>query len=152
MFSIKIMPRKDNLYPNINLLIVDDNEDHIYLLKTFLQDSGLNFFTTPYPENALQICIDNDISITLIDDHMPEKNGFELLDLLKNNPLTEHVLIILMTGYAANSESVAKGLNKGATDYLLKPLELNATLAKVNSLVTLAKAKVFPLTSGGDYS
>jgi CheY-like chemotaxis protein len=138
MFSIKINPRKDNQYPNINLLIVDNNQDHIYLLKTFLQDSGVDILATPYPQNALQLCIDNDISIALVDVQMPEMDGFELLNLFKNHPLTKHIKVVLMSGYATGPESVAKGLNMGAVDYLLKPLDLNETVAKVNSLVALA--------------
>jgi signal transduction histidine kinase len=124
-------------HPDINLLIVDDNAENLYLLNSFLKHEGGNIFTTTYPKNAFQLCIDNDISIALIDIQMPEMDGFELLELLKANPLTEHIMVVLMTGYSVCSEYVVKGLSKGAVDYLFKPLDLHVTLAKVNSLVTL---------------
>jgi signal transduction histidine kinase len=121
----------------VNLLIVDDKPDNIIALEMSLEQDGLNIFTTKSPKSVLQICIDNDISIALIDVHMPVMDGFELLDQLKKNPLTEHILVILITGYSMDSEYVVKGLNKGAVDYLFKPLDLYITIAKVNSLITL---------------
>ena len=122
---------------NINLLIVDDNADNCMLMEASLEQDGLNIFTTRSPKQALQICIDNDISMALVDIHMPEMDGFELLRLLKKDPLTENIIIILITGYSRNSEEVVKGLNLGAVDYLFKPLDLHITNAKVNSLITL---------------
>ncbi len=127
----------EQLQEKVNLLIVDDKANNIIALEASLEQDGLNIFTTKSPKNVLQLCIDNDISIALIDVHMPVMDGFELLDLLKKNPLTEHILVILITGYSMDSEYVVKGLNKGAVDYLFKPLDLYITLAKVNSLVTL---------------
>jgi signal transduction histidine kinase len=127
----------EQLQERVNLLIVDDKANNIIALEASLEQDGLNIFTTKSPKNVFQICIDNDISIALIDVHMPDMDGFELLDLLKKNPLTEHILVILITGYSMGSEHVVKGLNKGAVDYLFKPLDLYITIAKVNSLITL---------------
>ncbi|HEY8784665.1 MAG TPA: response regulator [Mucilaginibacter sp.] len=126
-----------HLTENINLLIVDDRADNVSALESSLERDGLNVFTTTSPKNVLEICIDKDISIALIDVKMPEMDGFELLDLIKNNPLTEHIMIILMTAYSMGSADVVKGLSKGAVDYLFKPLDLYIVNAKVNSLITL---------------
>jgi len=121
----------------INLLIVDDNADNIMALESSLEREELNIFTTTSPKNVIQTCIDKDISIALIDVKMPEIDGFELLDMIKGNPLTEHIMVILVTGYSMSSEHVVKGLSKGAVDYLFKPLDLYITNAKVNSLIIL---------------
>jgi signal transduction histidine kinase len=122
---------------NINLLIVDDNVDNIMALEASLEQEVLTIFTTTSPKNVIQLCIDHDISIALIDVKMPEMDGFELLDIIKKDPLTEHIMVILITGYSMSSEHVVKGLSKGAVDYLFKPLDLYITIAKVNSLITL---------------
>jgi signal transduction histidine kinase len=121
----------------INLLIVDDNADNIMALESSLEREELNIFTATSPRNVVQTCIDKDISIALIDVKMPEIDGFDLLDMIKENPLTEHIMVILITGYSMNSGDVVKGLNKGAVDYLFKPLDLYITIAKVDSLITL---------------
>ncbi|HEY8781458.1 MAG TPA: response regulator [Mucilaginibacter sp.] len=124
-------------HENVNLLLVDDNADNFIALESSLEQDGLSIFTTTFPKKVIQICIDNDISIALIDVHMPEMDGFELLDLLKKNPLTEHILVVLITAYAVGSENVVKGLNIGAVDYLFKPLDPSIAKAKVNALITL---------------
>jgi signal transduction histidine kinase len=125
------------LSEKINLLIVDDVADNIMALEASLEQEHLNIFTTTCPKQALQICIDNDISIALIDVNMPEMGGFELLDIIKGDPLTEHILVLLMTGISMDPDHAVKGLEKGAVDYLFKPMDLYILLAKVNSLMTL---------------
>jgi len=124
-------------HKNINILIVDDKIDNVMMLEVALEREGSNIFTTSSPKNVIQLCIDKNISIALIDVKMPKMDGFELLDLIKRNPLTKHIMVILITGYSMNSEDVVKGLSKGAVDYLFKPLDLYITTAKVNSLITL---------------
>ncbi|MES2426037.1 MAG: response regulator [Bacteroidota bacterium] len=125
------------LSEKINILIVDDIADNLMALESSLEQEQLNIFTTTCPKQALQICIDNDISIALIDVNMPEIGGFELLDIIKGDPLTEDILVLLMTGISMDPDHVVKGLGKGAVDYLFKPLDLYILLAKVKSLMTL---------------
>lgn len=121
----------------INLLIVDDVADNIMVLEASLEQEELNIFTTTNPQEALQICIDNNISIALIDVNMPVMGGIELLEVIKGNPETEHIVVLLMTGISKDSDHVVKGLEKGAVDYLFKPIDLYILLAKVKSLMTL---------------
>jgi len=122
---------------NINLLIVDDDVDHAAALNASLEQDGLNILTVNSPKKAVEMCIENDISIALIDIHMPELNGFELLDLLKKNPLTAHIIVVLMTGYDTDSGHVINGLDTGAVDYLFKPIDTCVLNAKVRSLIIL---------------
>src|ERR1700761_101905 len=121
----------------VNLLVVDDKTDNIMVIESSLEREGLNIFTTTSPKKVEQICIDNDISIALIDVMMPEMNGYELLEVIKKNPLTAHIMVILITGFSMGTDEIVKGLSKGAVDYLFKPLDLYITNAKVNSLITL---------------
>ena len=121
----------------INILLVDDRLDNLELLEASLEKEGLKIFTTGYPKTVIELCIENDISIALIDVKMPELNGFELLDLIKKNPLTAKIMVILITGHSMSTEDVVRGLNNGAVDYLFKPLDLYITIAKVNSLIAI---------------
>jgi signal transduction histidine kinase len=132
---------KTILTKNVNILIVDDSIENIMALEASLEADNVTIFTTTSPKTVEQLCIDHSISIALIDVKMPEMDGFELVDILKANPKTAHVMIILITGYSMGSEDVVKGLNKGAADYLFKPLDLYITLAKVNSMITLINHK-----------
>lgn len=121
---------------NINILIVDDSRENVIVLEQSLEREEINIFTTTFPSSVLQLCIENDISIALIDVHMPQMDGFELLGIIKRDPLTQHIMVVLITGYSMDSADVVKGLTNGAVDYLFKPLDLYITIAKVNSLIT----------------
>lgn len=121
----------------INIIVVDDNYSNLEVLRCVLECPGVNIITTNLPTEVLDICIVNDISIALIDVKMPGMSGFDLLKQLKGNPLTENIVVILMTGYSMSTEEVFLGLSSGAVDYLFKPLDLHITNAKINSLLTL---------------
>ena len=107
------------------------------VLESALEMDELSIFTSVSPTAVMQLCIENSICIALIDVKMPEMDGFELLDAIKSDPRTENILVILITGFSTGSEHVVKGLNKGAVDYLFKPLDLYITIAKVKSLISL---------------
>jgi signal transduction histidine kinase len=120
-----------------NILIVDDSIEILLVLKESLEKENINIFTTTTPATVIDLCIENDISIALIDVKMPDINGFELLKMLKSNALTDNIVVILMTGYSMSTQDVVTGLSNGAVDYLFKPLDLYITMAKVTSLVAL---------------
>jgi signal transduction histidine kinase/AmiR/NasT family two-component response regulator len=121
----------------INIIIVDDSLSNLAILKEVLERPGVNIISSNVPTEVLEICIAQEISIALIDVKMPVMSGFELLTQLKSNPLTENIVVILMTGHSMSTDEVFLGLSSGAVDYLFKPLDLHITNAKVNSLLTL---------------
>lgn len=121
----------------INILIVDDNKDILNTLRMSLEQEHRKIFTTTSPREVLNICVEQDISIVLLDVVMPEISGLELLDILKKDPATSHILVILITGKFLSSADAVIGLSKGAVDFLSKPLDLYITQAKINSLIML---------------
>ena len=121
----------------INIIIVDDNVSNLEILKDVLERPEVHIISCNIPAEVVEICIAEEISIALIDVKMPGMSGYDVLNALKNNPLTENVVVILMTGYSMSTDEVFLGLSSGAVDYLFKPLDLHITNAKVNSLLTL---------------
>src|SRR5690606_3983708 len=87
------------------------------------------------PNEALKICWRDDISIALVDVQMPEINGFEFVSLLKSNPKTSHIMVIMVTAISKEDKYLLQGLERGAVDYLYKPLNPEITIAKVKSFV-----------------
>lgn len=69
---------------------------------------------------------------------MPKINGFEVCRTLKNDLLTSHIPIILLTG-RISEESILKGLEIGADDYITKPFSLSLLAARVKNLVALRR-------------
>lgn len=123
----------------LNLLIVDDKVENIIALEALLDQHDINIITTTSPNEALRICWENDISIALIDVQMPEMNGFELVEILKNNSRTQEIMVIFVTAISIEAKYAIKGFNVGAIDYLYKPLDPYITAAKVDSFIQLIK-------------
>lgn len=120
------------------LLIVEDNPDIIELLLGHLGSE----YTVRVAENGLDgidAAKQHVPDLVLTDVMMPGKNGFEVLDDLKNDPITSHIPVVMLTA-KSDVESRMDGLRRGADDYLGKPFhaeELRLRLQKV--LLTRAK-------------
>ncbi|WP_199118175.1 response regulator [Pedobacter sp. ASV28] len=125
----------------INLLIVDDKEENIIALEALLNRNDINIITTTSPNDALRICWEKDIAIALVDVQMPEMNGFELVEILKNNTRTQDIMILFVTAISTEAKYALKGLNAGAVDYLYKPLDPYITSAKVDSFIQLIRTQ-----------
>ena len=123
----------------INLLIVDDKQENIIALEALLNRNDINIITTTSPNEALRICWEKDISIALVDVQMPEMNGFELVEILKNNVRTQDILVIFVTAISTEAKYAIRGLSAGAVDYLYKPLNPYITSAKVDSFIELVR-------------
>lgn len=123
----------------IKLLIVDDRPENIVALEALLKRDEVELITTTSPNEALRICWEQDIAIALIDVQMPEMDGFELVEILKNNPRTREMLVIFVTAISTETKYAVKGLSVGAVDYLYKPLDPYITSAKVDSFIQLVR-------------
>jgi signal transduction histidine kinase/DNA-binding response OmpR family regulator len=112
------------------LLIVEDNPDLIVYLKNCLS----SLYEIEVAQNGrigIEKAVEQIPDLILSDVMMPEKDGFEVLDTLKNDERTSHIPIALLTA-KADVESRITGLRRGADAYLSKPFhkaELLATLA-----------------------
>lgn len=119
------------------MLIVEDNPDLVkYLLKFFnpIYKLEVAYNGQQGIKKALTLIPD----IILTDVMMPEKDGFELCDILKNHELTSHIPIIMLTA-KANVESRMKGLKKGADAYLAKPFLQKELNTRVEALLLQRK-------------
>ncbi len=125
----------------INLLIVDDKAENIVALEALLHQEDINIITTTLPNEALRICWEKDIAIALVDVQMPGMDGFELVEILKDNPRTQEIMVIFVTAISIETKYAIKGLNVGAIDYLYKPLDPYITSAKVDSFIQVVRSQ-----------
>jgi len=120
---------------NPTLLIVEDNPDVVEYLGACLE--GQYQLTFAYNGLAgIENALENVPDIIISDVMMPEKDGFELCDALKNDERTSHIPIVLLTARATAADRIA-GLRRGADAYLAKPFhpeELQATLTNLVAL------------------
>ncbi|WP_375462563.1 PleD family two-component system response regulator [uncultured Methylobacterium sp.] len=118
------------------VLIVDDLFPNVKLLETKL---ALEYFDTVAAMNgpdAIAICERGLCDLVLLDVMMPGMDGFEVCRHLKNNPLTAHLPVVIVTALDQPSDRL-RGLDAGADDFLTKPIDDTALFTRVRSLVRL---------------
>ena len=118
------------------VLVVDDVLANLKLLEARLIADYFVVITATNGYEALDICKRGECDIVLLDVMMPGMNGFEVCRLLKNDPDTLHLPVIMVTSLDQTADRV-RGLDAGADDFLTKPIDGIALLARVRSLSRL---------------
>ncbi len=114
-------------------LIVEDSIDVVYYLKTCLQqDYSLRIANNG--QEGIEKALESSPDIIISDVMMPEKNGYELTDTLKNDVKTSHIPIILLTAKASEEDKLA-GLGVGADAYLTKPFNVDELKLRIRNLI-----------------
>jgi two-component system, chemotaxis family, CheB/CheR fusion protein len=129
-----------NLLSQTSFLIVDDSEDTIAMLNELLKVSGAHVRTATNGADALRIAEENEFDVILSDISMPEMDGFEFLQRLRQINGREHVPVIAITGFGRSGD-IERARAAGFYSHLTKPLNLQA-LAEV--LKALAESKSNP--------
>ena len=121
------------------VLLIDDNSKY---LKDALPFYGYEVVCASDGVQALKVLAKNfDFDIILLDVMMPNMNGWETLKNIKQNSLTEHLPVIMLT--AVNDEQkMVLGLKNGADDYIVKPFMLPNLLARMEAVLRRSKPKV----------
>lgn len=120
------------------VLIVDDVLDNLAVLHDALDESGYTVLVANSGAKALQIAADTQPDIILLDAIMPEMDGFQVCNKLKENIDTRDIPIIFMTGLT-EAEHVAAAFQAGGTDYVTKPIRPKEVLARISSHLQAAR-------------
>lgn len=115
----------------ISVLLVDDRPDNLTSLEVLLADMGLDLVKALSGNEALLQMLHADFALVLLDVQMPEMDGFETAELMRQNPKTSQVPIIFITAGMNEASHRFKGYEAGAVDYLMKPLERDILKNKV---------------------
>ncbi|KAB1071615.1 PleD family two-component system response regulator [Methylobacterium planeticum] len=118
------------------VLIVDDLFPNVKLLETKLSLEYFDVIAAMNGPDAIAICEKGLCDIVLLDVMMPGMDGFEVCRHLKNNPVTAHLPVVMVTALDQPSDRL-RGLDAGADDFLTKPVDDTALFARVRSLVRL---------------
>lgn len=116
------------------LLVVDDQAPNRRLLADLLQVHGYEVATADSGEQALAALASGNIDLVLLDVLMPAMNGYEVCRAVRANPATAMLPVIMVTALDPAEERV-KGLEAGADDFLVKPINTAELLARVRSLL-----------------
>ena len=118
------------------VLIVDDYAPNLALLEARLSAEYFDVLSASNGPDALAICANGYADIVLLDVMMPGMDGFEVCRRLKRDPKTHHIPVVLVTALDQPSDRV-RGLEAGAEDFLTKPIDEIALIARVRSLTRL---------------
>jgi len=111
----------------MQIMMVDDEERFLSTTKKLLAKKGYDALTATSGKEALELLAAQTVHVVILDVKMPGMDGMETLQEIKQRfPLVE---VIMLTGHAT-VESAVEGLKAGATDYLVKPTDIDELLEK----------------------
>jgi PAS domain S-box-containing protein len=121
---------------NNTILIIDDDENAIKLLKVMLKSENYNLLSALRGEEGLKIVADTPPDLILLDMLMPEMDGFEVCRRLKQKQKTRIIPVVMITALK-EKEYCLKALEEGADDFLSKPVDKTELLARIKSLLRI---------------
>lgn len=119
-----------------NILIVDDNPQNLHVLAKILQENNYEIEFATNGEAALVWLNDKKFDLILLDINMPGMDGFEVCRKIQSNPVMNNVPVIFLSA-DTDRESILKGFELGAKDYVTKPFDSRELLARVRTHLAL---------------
>ncbi|MFZ2491116.1 MAG: EAL domain-containing protein [Thermoanaerobaculia bacterium] len=120
--------------PRPAVLIADDNEDVVALLRTFLKPLDCEILVARDGEEALRVAQSRLPAVVLLDVMMPKRSGWEVCQALKAVQRTSVIGVVLVTGRGDVKDRLT-GLQVGADDYLVKPFDRGEVVRRVGAVI-----------------
>ncbi len=114
-----------------NILIAEDDEDIVGLLKLYLENAGHTTLRARDGVEALDVFSREKVDLAIVDIMMPRMNGYELIARIRE---TSNIPILILSAAHMDSDKVL-GLNIGADDYMVKPFSPLEMTARVSALL-----------------
>jgi len=119
------------------ILVVDDEPKSLYALQELLSPLGQELMIAHSGEEALKLALRHDFAVILLDVRMPGIDGFETARLVRGRERSRQTPIIFLTAQADEMNSMFRGYQVGAVDYLMKPVVPEVLKSKVSVFVEL---------------
>src|SRR5277367_6043 len=122
---------------SVDILMVDDQPSKLLSYRAILEDLGENLISATSGKEALELLLSRDVAIILMDVSMPEIDGFELADLIRQHPRFQKTAIIFISAVHLTDLDRVKGYQRGAMDYISVPVVPELLRAKVSVFADL---------------
>ncbi|MDD2798840.1 MAG: hybrid sensor histidine kinase/response regulator [Bacteroidales bacterium] len=126
----------DSFHDTPNILIVDDIPANLKLLGAILKNEGYKVRPVPSGSLALQAAEKEKPSLILLDIMMPDMNGYEVCEKLKENPELSDIPVIFISALNDTSD-IVKALTSGGVDFITKPFQAEEVKARVSTHLKL---------------
>ena len=125
----------------VNILMVDDQPGKLLSYEAILADLGENLIKASSAKEALEKLLKTDVAAVLMDVSMPEIDGFELAEIIRQHPRFQKTAIIFVSAVHLTDLDRLKGYQHGAVDYLSVPIVPEVLRAKVRVFAELHRKK-----------
>lgn len=132
------MMNSDNL-PKI--LVVDDRPENLFAMRTMLKSIQAELVEASSGVEAISQTLNHDFAMILMDVQMPEMNGFEAAEMIRENDETSQIPIIFVTAIDRDDSYAQAGYEAGAVDFLFKPVDRQILISKVNVFLDLYRVQ-----------
>jgi two-component system, NtrC family, sensor kinase len=123
--------------PKVNILMVDDQPGKLLTYEVILGELGENLVKASSGREALDILLKMDIAVVLMDVSMPDLDGFQLADMIRQHPRFQKIAIIFISAVHLTDLDRLKGYQRGAMDYISVPVVPELLRAKVSVFAEL---------------
>jgi PAS domain S-box-containing protein len=121
----------------VNILMVDDQPAKLLSYEVILEELGLNLIKATSGRDALERLLKTDIAVVLMDVSMPELDGFQLAEMIRDHPRCQKTAIIFISAVHMSDLDRLKGYERGAVDYISVPVVPELLRAKVSVFAEL---------------
>ena len=122
---------------NKNIIIIDDTPDNIKVASLILNKEGFSVYSALSVKQAFKIMQKHKMSLVLMDAMMPDIDGFEGVELIREFRSFRCIPVLMVTALS-EKEDVVKAIKSGADDYLTKPYNTCDLVDKVKSLTKIS--------------
>src|SRR4030088_1305565 len=126
-----------NTDEKVNILMVDDRPAKLLSYEVMLEELGENLIKATSAKQALELLLKTDVAVVLMDVSMPDLDGFELADLIRQHPRFQRTAIIFISAVYLSDLDRLRGYERGAVHYISVPVIPELLRAKVSIFAEL---------------
>ena len=119
------------------ILIVDDLLENLISLEAILEDFDIEVIRAFSGEEALKYSLKEDFALVILDVQMPEMNGYETLEMMRQRKKTRYLPVIFVSAIHQSDLNIIKGIETGAVDFIPKPIIPDILKGKVQVFLDL---------------
>src|SRR2546426_10959645 len=126
-----------SVHEKVNILMVDDQPAKLLSYEVMLGELGENLIRANSGREALELLLKNEVAVVLMDVSMPELDGFELAEIIRQHPRYQKTAIIFISAVHLTDLERLKGYQRRAVDYISVPVVPELVRAKVSVFAEL---------------